>query len=125
MTMERHCFFGDIARLRGLASAEQVLTALNVQRSQVESGLRRRFIGDVMVDLGLPTSPPVSYTHLRAHETPEHHVCRPLLEKKKISFHTGLRSYLFFPPYNIIPCIHPYYSKICYTHSAHMLLLHQ
>eukprot|EP00658_Telonema_sp_P-2_P007298 TRINITY_DN12718_c0_g1_i4.p1 TRINITY_DN12718_c0_g1~~TRINITY_DN12718_c0_g1_i4.p1 ORF type:complete len:643 (-),score=161.96 TRINITY_DN12718_c0_g1_i4:30-1958(-) len=30
------------------------------------------------------TSPrPVSYTHLRAHETPEHLVCRLLLEKKK------------------------------------------
>src|SRR5678815_5829134 len=26
---------------------------------------------------------PVSYTHLRAHETPEHLVCRLLLEKKK------------------------------------------
>ena len=26
---------------------------------------------------------PVSYTHLRAHETPEHSVCRLLLEKKK------------------------------------------
>eukprot|EP00658_Telonema_sp_P-2_P046986 TRINITY_DN3540_c0_g1_i2.p1 TRINITY_DN3540_c0_g1~~TRINITY_DN3540_c0_g1_i2.p1 ORF type:complete len:295 (-),score=75.54 TRINITY_DN3540_c0_g1_i2:103-987(-) len=29
------------------------------------------------------TSGPVSYTHLRAHETPEHLVCRLLLEKKK------------------------------------------
>eukprot|EP00658_Telonema_sp_P-2_P055300 TRINITY_DN43964_c0_g1_i1.p1 TRINITY_DN43964_c0_g1~~TRINITY_DN43964_c0_g1_i1.p1 ORF type:complete len:235 (+),score=39.71 TRINITY_DN43964_c0_g1_i1:124-828(+) len=29
-------------------------------------------------------SPPVSYTHLRAHETPEHLVCRLLLEKKNI-----------------------------------------
>eukprot|EP00658_Telonema_sp_P-2_P043648 TRINITY_DN31560_c0_g1_i1.p1 TRINITY_DN31560_c0_g1~~TRINITY_DN31560_c0_g1_i1.p1 ORF type:complete len:203 (-),score=38.98 TRINITY_DN31560_c0_g1_i1:45-653(-) len=29
------------------------------------------------------TIPPVSYTHLRAHETPEHLVCRLLLEKKK------------------------------------------
>ena len=29
----------------------------------------------------LPTA--VSYTHLRAHETPEHLVCRLLLEKKK------------------------------------------
>ena len=28
-------------------------------------------------------SMPVSYTHLRAHETPEHLVCRLLLEKKK------------------------------------------
>ena len=26
---------------------------------------------------------PVSYTHLRAHETPEQLVCRPMLEKKK------------------------------------------
>eukprot|EP00658_Telonema_sp_P-2_P070923 TRINITY_DN60283_c0_g1_i2.p1 TRINITY_DN60283_c0_g1~~TRINITY_DN60283_c0_g1_i2.p1 ORF type:complete len:387 (-),score=88.50 TRINITY_DN60283_c0_g1_i2:65-1225(-) len=29
------------------------------------------------------SSSPVSYTHLRAHETPEHLVCRLLLEKKK------------------------------------------
>ena len=27
---------------------------------------------------------PVSYTHLRAHETPEHLVCRLLLEKKTL-----------------------------------------
>src|SRR5678815_1606759 len=34
------------------------------------------------------TSPrgPVSYTHLRAHETPEHLVCRLLLEKKTDSY---------------------------------------
>eukprot|EP00658_Telonema_sp_P-2_P043452 TRINITY_DN31395_c0_g1_i1.p1 TRINITY_DN31395_c0_g1~~TRINITY_DN31395_c0_g1_i1.p1 ORF type:complete len:109 (+),score=21.81 TRINITY_DN31395_c0_g1_i1:59-385(+) len=30
---------------------------------------------------------PVSYTHLRAHETPEHLVCRLLLEKKKHNNH--------------------------------------
>src|SRR5674536_188907 len=30
-----------------------------------------------------PLQTPVSYTHLRAHETPEHLVCRLLLEKKK------------------------------------------
>eukprot|EP00658_Telonema_sp_P-2_P046882 TRINITY_DN35246_c0_g1_i1.p1 TRINITY_DN35246_c0_g1~~TRINITY_DN35246_c0_g1_i1.p1 ORF type:complete len:143 (+),score=45.19 TRINITY_DN35246_c0_g1_i1:114-542(+) len=30
-----------------------------------------------------PFPRPVSYTHLRAHETPEHLVCRLLLEKKK------------------------------------------
>src|SRR5678815_437207 len=30
-----------------------------------------------------PTNASVSYTHLRAHETPEHLVCRLLLEKKK------------------------------------------
>eukprot|EP00658_Telonema_sp_P-2_P028690 TRINITY_DN21938_c0_g1_i4.p1 TRINITY_DN21938_c0_g1~~TRINITY_DN21938_c0_g1_i4.p1 ORF type:complete len:169 (+),score=15.11 TRINITY_DN21938_c0_g1_i4:48-554(+) len=35
------------------------------------------------------TSIAVSYTHLRAHETPEHLVCRLLLEKKKktLEFH--------------------------------------
>src|SRR5678815_5843802 len=44
-----------------------------------------------IVDGGIPGSLrkvdtsriPVSYTHLRAHETPEHLVCRLLLEKKK------------------------------------------
>ena len=30
---------------------------------------------------------PVSYTHLRAHETPEHLVSRPLLEKKQTHKH--------------------------------------
>ena len=30
----------------------------------------------------IPTGIAVSYTHLRAHETPEHLVCRLLLEKK-------------------------------------------
>ena len=33
--------------------------------------------------LSLLTFAAVSYTHLRAHETPEHLVCRLLLEKKK------------------------------------------
>ena len=30
-----------------------------------------------------PYAGPVSYTHLRAHATPEHLVCRLLLEKQK------------------------------------------
>ena len=32
----------------------------------------------------------VSYTHLRAHETPEHLVCRLLLEKKKTKLYNQL-----------------------------------
>eukprot|EP00658_Telonema_sp_P-2_P000588 TRINITY_DN10222_c0_g1_i8.p1 TRINITY_DN10222_c0_g1~~TRINITY_DN10222_c0_g1_i8.p1 ORF type:complete len:129 (-),score=39.87 TRINITY_DN10222_c0_g1_i8:71-457(-) len=36
---------------------------------------------DFKIERVTPT--PVSYTHLRAHETPEHLVCRLLLEKKK------------------------------------------
>ena len=40
---------------------------------------------------------PVSYTHLRAHETPEHLVCRLLLEKKKkqnnrLKYHTIIQT---------------------------------
>eukprot|EP00658_Telonema_sp_P-2_P001214 TRINITY_DN10467_c0_g2_i1.p2 TRINITY_DN10467_c0_g2~~TRINITY_DN10467_c0_g2_i1.p2 ORF type:complete len:167 (+),score=56.78 TRINITY_DN10467_c0_g2_i1:183-683(+) len=34
-------------------------------------------------ELAIAAAEPVSYTHLRAHETPEHLVCRLLLEKKK------------------------------------------
>eukprot|EP00658_Telonema_sp_P-2_P068984 TRINITY_DN58031_c0_g1_i1.p1 TRINITY_DN58031_c0_g1~~TRINITY_DN58031_c0_g1_i1.p1 ORF type:complete len:120 (+),score=9.42 TRINITY_DN58031_c0_g1_i1:149-508(+) len=41
---------------------------------------------------------PVSYTHLRAHETPEHLVCRLLLEKKK----NKLTQYHILFLYNII-----------------------
>ena len=37
-----------------------------------------RFKGGVLEAFYMP----VSYTHLRAHETPEHLVCRLLLEKK-------------------------------------------
>src|SRR5678816_2735100 len=39
---------------------------------------------DLLLDLARHASleRPVSYTHLRAHETPEHLVCRLLLEKK-------------------------------------------
>lgn len=51
--MERRCYFGDIARVWGYATAEQVLTALNVQRDRRERGLGHRFIGDVLVDLGM------------------------------------------------------------------------
>eukprot|EP01017_Pseudomicrothorax_dubius_P044820 TRINITY_DN7626_c0_g1_i7.p1 TRINITY_DN7626_c0_g1~~TRINITY_DN7626_c0_g1_i7.p1 ORF type:complete len:110 (-),score=16.83 TRINITY_DN7626_c0_g1_i7:19-348(-) len=39
-------------------------------------------IGNFSVSIQPPFIP-VSYTHLRAHETPEHLVCRLLLEKKK------------------------------------------
>ena len=45
---------------------------------------------------------PVSYTHLRAHETPEHLVCRLLLEKKKKSNNTPpVRNHPFYTTHNI------------------------
>src|SRR5678815_1208073 len=69
------------------------------QAAQIKPGMNRAQVRDI---LGSPllTDPfhadrwdyvfsirrrgtePVSYTHLRAHETPEHLVCRLLLEKK-------------------------------------------
>ena len=39
------------------------------------------------------TTVPVSYTHLRAHETPEHLVCRLLLEKKQKTKNTRIEKY--------------------------------
>src|SRR5678815_3759182 len=45
------------------------------------SGRKRYVPGHARPHAG--TSTPVSYTHLRTHETPEHLVCRLLLEKKK------------------------------------------
>src|SRR5674536_94088 len=45
--------------------------------------------------------PPVSYTHLRAHETPEHLVCRPLLDnktKEDYDFEHGMNPALVHKP---------------------------
>ena len=50
-----------------------VITGISILASAVVPGLIERFRG---------ASNAVSYTHLRAHETPEHLVCRLLLEKK-------------------------------------------
>src|SRR5678815_2860189 len=47
------------------------------RKEEVNEQFGRRMNGDIQ---GNRT---VSYTHLRAHETPEHLVCRLLLEKKK------------------------------------------
>eukprot|EP00658_Telonema_sp_P-2_P025136 TRINITY_DN20119_c0_g1_i1.p1 TRINITY_DN20119_c0_g1~~TRINITY_DN20119_c0_g1_i1.p1 ORF type:complete len:177 (-),score=36.28 TRINITY_DN20119_c0_g1_i1:27-557(-) len=52
-------------------------------RRLVTSTVRRTNDATASVVRGRNTA--VSYTHLRAHETPEHLVCRLLLEKKKIN----------------------------------------
>ena len=44
------------------------------------------------VHLNAASSQAVSYTHLRAHETPEHLVCRLLLEKKK-KYYINMKKY--------------------------------
>src|SRR5678815_2900834 len=49
-----------------------------------DPALSRRLLAEAGFANGLDTTlEAVSYTHLRAHETPEHLVCRLLLEKKK------------------------------------------
>ena len=52
----------------------------------VSKGTERTIIGVIGPEDILRVTP-VSYTHLRAHETPEHLVCRLLLEKKKQKTH--------------------------------------
>ena len=53
--------------------ARECSRAYGIQRSFRDLG--------ALVEQSKPEA--VSYTHLRAHETPEHLVCRLLLEKKK------------------------------------------
>ncbi len=52
-----------------------------------DRGLIERFLEMLAAEAGAARNTlaayAVSYTHLRAHETPEHLVCRLLLEKKK------------------------------------------
>src|SRR5678816_4648875 len=51
--------------------------------AHAERGHRElRSIGEALGERRMWDIAPVSYTHLRAHETPEHLVCRLLLEKK-------------------------------------------
>ena len=66
-----------LARFSGVASAQAGLLLL-CDRLWHNSGFTITSTGAQTVN-----SAAVSYTHLRAHETPEHLVCRLLLEKKK------------------------------------------
>ena len=52
-------------------------------RHTIENGVERITYTPKQPRFETPILMPVSYTHLRAHETPEPLVCRPLLEKKK------------------------------------------
>src|SRR5674536_225013 len=58
--------------------------AVDRAKTQKRAGQRgAAFEQDAAQAAGVELGEPVSYTHLRAHETPEHLVCRLLLEKKK------------------------------------------
>src|SRR5678815_6060148 len=74
-----------VVAANGCATADQYMPSwrsFGVYKLDVNQG---NYLSQDMVDklkVGM-TPGPVSYTHLRAHETPEHLVCRLLLEKKK------------------------------------------
>src|SRR5665647_3842565 len=53
------------------------------QKFCTECGLPLRVARGNQEEEETPSRPPVSYTHLRAHETDSYLVCRLLLEKKK------------------------------------------
>eukprot|EP00658_Telonema_sp_P-2_P063593 TRINITY_DN52344_c0_g1_i1.p1 TRINITY_DN52344_c0_g1~~TRINITY_DN52344_c0_g1_i1.p1 ORF type:complete len:130 (-),score=4.07 TRINITY_DN52344_c0_g1_i1:10-399(-) len=55
-------------------------------RVRVRVGVLRLWVVNIKTDMKPLIT--VSYTHLRAHETPEHLVCRLLLEKKNTRTHT-------------------------------------
>ena len=59
---------------------------------------------EAMVVFPSPGPPPVSYTHLRAHETVLDLVCRLLLEKK--TTHSSNKSYNMIDNYNTEREIH-------------------
>ena len=67
----------------GAASALRLVKGQNLAESNiVEFETRTGGKSTTWIGFGKPwLDDPVSYTHLRAHETPEHLVCRLLLEK--------------------------------------------
>src|SRR5674536_98813 len=67
-------------RALALVPLPQAVSSPAAMSKTVPAALERRR-RDLLVSTA--RSAPVSYTHLRAHETPEHLVCRLLLEKKK------------------------------------------
>src|SRR5678816_4721280 len=67
----------DIGHLRGEEGGGGMPESSRVELEENRRPKRLAFsVGELATE-------PVSYTHLRAHETPEHLVCRLLLEKKK------------------------------------------
>ena len=78
-----HAPYGNIDKLAAKVDGETA--AVIIELVQGEGGVRPgtadyfKAVRELCDEHGAP----VSYTHLRAHETPEHLVCRLLLEKKK------------------------------------------
>ena len=74
-TQSRSSAASDVYKRQALEQTQELLKKMD------EAGSQQKM--QTIVDAAEKASEPVSYTHLRAHETPEHLVCRLLLEKKK------------------------------------------
>eukprot|EP00658_Telonema_sp_P-2_P021452 TRINITY_DN18541_c0_g1_i1.p1 TRINITY_DN18541_c0_g1~~TRINITY_DN18541_c0_g1_i1.p1 ORF type:complete len:260 (+),score=86.05 TRINITY_DN18541_c0_g1_i1:155-934(+) len=93
----------DAQMTEAQSSARENQEQLQQQQTETEQILRE--FGHKIRTVG-----PVSYTHLRAHETPEHLVCRLLLEKKKKT-----TTYIHNPDKRLILhdcCICPYHKHV-------------
>ena len=67
-----------------VADSAELHSSLESSVTQLQQNVKERDVDCSKMMLEMQVScTPVSYTHLRAHETPEHLVCRLLLEKKK------------------------------------------
>src|SRR5678815_3381674 len=81
---KKNFFFFLMIRQPPRSTLDRSSAASDVYKRQViKQWIQHSFLHR-MVYLGVHYA--VSYTHLRAHETPEHLVCRLLLEKKKLFF---------------------------------------
>src|SRR5450756_2754451 len=70
-----------IASCSGLSTVPLVLETRSASSAPTEAARRRSSAS--LPGMMMSTAEPVSYTHLRAHETRHDLVCRLLLEKKK------------------------------------------
>src|SRR5678815_4067004 len=68
----------DIGSLNGSSAIAAALSGADLK---IIGNSGNKMVFSLYVRPEIKTVEPVSYTHLRAHETPEHLVCRLLLEK--------------------------------------------
>ena len=79
----KHEDFAAVRRQRGNHRSTWLsLVATQVKFAQKQAALQAKNAKPDRKVTDFVRRIPVSYTHLRAHETPEHLVCRLLLEKK-------------------------------------------
>ena len=79
-----------VQKTKQITRAMNMVAAAKFKSAQLKMENFRPYAGKFMDVLN--SLAPVSYTHLRAHETPEHLVCRLLLENKNSPTHYPQRA---------------------------------